>query len=258
MITELSDNERCDRVNEDLVLITDKSGLSLGTDTLLLSYFIKGKPNLRALELGAGTGILSMLVAARKKAGAITAVEIQEKYASLAARNVEYNRLSERITVICGDVRDLSTAGIPREKFDIVFSNPPYMPLSCGARNATDDNFIARHEVHGEFKDFAHAAAYALRYGGRFFCVHRPDRLTDLLFALRCEKLEPKRLTFIQPSAEEAPSLVLIEAAAGGKPGVAVTAPILLYTDRTHTHETEVIKSALHNGNFTENTSCQT
>ena len=233
----LAENERRDVVNDALSLITDKNGLTLGTDTLLLASFIRGKESDIAAELGSGTGILSMLVVSRKKAKSVFAFEIQEKYAKLSRRNAEENGLSDAIVVENTDIRNLQQSETLKfGSFDTVFSNPPYMPPN-GIRNRTDDNYIARHEVMGNISDFCHAAQKLLRYGGKFFLVHRPDRLPDIITALRAEKLEPKRMTFVHSSPDAAPSLILIESVYGGKPDLKITRPFYIYTDATHTHE---------------------
>lgn len=245
----LSPNERIDAVNDRLSLITDKNGLTLGTDALLLASFIRGNEKLSAVELGAGTGILSMLVATRKKAGRITAVEIQEKYASLCRRNIELNDLAEKISVVNADIRTLPH-GENVGKYDIAFTNPPYLPTDAGFRNKTDDNYIARHEVHGGIEDFAFVASRLLRYGGRLYLVHRPDRLADIFDALRKNRLEPKRLTPILPSPSEEPSLILIEAVSGAKPSLAFTAPFPIYKDRTHAEESAQMTALYESGNM--------
>lgn len=235
----LSKNERRDAVNDDLSLITDKNGLTLGTDALLLASFIRGKGTEKAVELGSGTGILSMLVVTRKKVSSVLAFEIQEKYADLSRRNVEENCLSDRITVKNADIRQLTQSeDLVFGSFDTVFSNPPYMP-AVGMRNRTDDNYIARHEVMGDIGDFCHAARKLLRYGGKFFLVHRPDRLSDIMAAMREQRLEPKRMTLVHASPDAAPSLVLIEAVYGGKPDLRITRPFYIYTDETHTRESD-------------------
>ena len=245
----ISENERIDAVNDRLSLITDKNGLTLGTDALFLASFIRGNEHLSAVELGAGTGILSMLVATRKKAGQITALEVQEKYARLSKRNIALNQLDGKIKVVNTDIRTYPK-GENIGKFDIAFSNPPYLKADAGFRNKTDDNFIARHEVYGGIEDFAYAASRLLRYGGRFYLVHRPERLADIFDALRRAHLEPKRLIPVVPSPEEAPSLVLIEAVSGAKPSLIFSAPFPIYKDKTHSEESRLMQMLYESGNL--------
>lgn len=235
-----------EEVNDRLSLYSYKSGLSLGTDTLLLASFLRGGPKIRAAELGTGTGILSLFAAARGKAGSILSFEIQEKYARLAERNIAENRLSNVISVREGDIREaLHSSDIGA--FDAVFTNPPYFTCESGFRNQSDENYIARHEVYGGICDFAAAASRLLRYGGRFFVVYPAERLCDLVSACRAVALEPKRMTLVHPSHEEPPTLVLLEAYSHGKPGLRMTAPFLIYKDKTHKEETKDMQ-ALHAG----------
>lgn len=248
MVTLFPD-ERLDAVNDSLSLITDKNGLTLGTDALLLASFIRGSEKLSAVELGAGTGILSMLVATRKKAGHVTAVEIQEKYASLCRRNVALNALDSKISVVNADIRALPH-GENVGKYDVAFTNPPYLPTDAGFRNKTDDNYIARHEVNGGIEDFSFVASRLLRYGGRLYLVHRPDRLADVFNACRKHKLEPKRLVPVVPSPNEAPCLILVEAVSGAKPSLAFAAPFPIYTDKTHTVESDNMQALYESGSM--------
>ena len=252
--------EKCVReeVNDRLFLYSYKSGLSLGTDTLLLASFIRGNRKTRAAELGTGTGILSLLQAARGKAGSILACEIQEKYARLAERNAMENSFSDVITVRTGDLRtafSTSETGM----FDTVFTNPPYFPIDSGFRSQTDDNYIARHEVYGSIFDFAAAAGKLLRYGGHFYTVFPAERLADLMDACRRASLEPKRMTAVYPSPQEPQVLVLLEAYSHGKPGLRVTPPFFIYTDKTHKEETPKMQ-AIHQGSdiLAEDRACKT
>ncbi len=234
------------RVNDGIMLLSYPEGLSLGTDSLLLASFIRGGERLRAAELGAGTGVLSLLCAFRKKAGSITAIEVQEKYAALTERNVAENAMQDRIEVVCTDLREWPKGAVVGS-YDTVFTNPPYFPMGAGYRSASDDNYIARHEVMGGLSDFLHAAHRALRFGGRFFAVYPAERLADMIAAMREERLEPKRVTPVHPSPTEAANLCLVEGVSGGKSGLRVTRPLFLYTDKTHKEETKEMQ-AIHAG----------
>ncbi|MBQ8431375.1 MAG: methyltransferase [Clostridia bacterium] len=230
-LPHLLPDERIDRVNEDLSLIQKKQGLTYGTDAFLLAAYIRPQPRGIAVELGSGTGIVSFLMASKNKAAGVYAVEIQESFAELIARNAEINGLNERVTPLCADLRELSPAQFGKE-VDLVFSNPPYMKCDTGKRNLHDEKFIARHEVFGGIADFCACAGRLLRFGGRFVCVWRPDRLTELLAAMRDAALEPKRMTLVHADAQSEPCAVLIEAVKGGIPSLRVTPPLLLYQPR--------------------------
>lgn len=222
----LFSDERVDEVNDRLRLIQKTSGLTFGTDALLLAAFI-GKEKKSALELGGGSGIISMLLAARNRFAHITCAEIQEDYAALIERNVALNGLSNVIRVCAADVRETEKLG-ECGSFDAVFSNPPYMTAQSGKPCDRDAKNIARHELFGSIYDFAACASKMLKYGGLFYTVYRPDRLVDLLDACRTNGLEPKRITFVHARKDMPPSMVLTEAKRGGKPSLKVTAPLIL------------------------------
>lgn len=225
----LLDDERIDAVNEKIDLIQKKDGLTFGTDAFLLAAFIKPRPSGRAAELGAGTGIISFLLAARNKFGSITAFEIQEDFAELAKRNVSLNSLEEKVEIVCKDIRDIRSQEYG--EFDAVFTNPPYMKTDSGKRNASDYKYIARHEVCGSIDDFCASASRLLKHGGKFYAVWRPDRLCDLLYAMRTNKLEPKIVTPVAADAESAPSVVLVSGIKGGASGMELSAPLILYAE---------------------------
>ncbi|MBR7184038.1 MAG: methyltransferase [Clostridia bacterium] len=226
----LREGERLDAVNENLRLIQKTDGLTYGTDAFLLSAYPPPEPRGRAVELGAGTGIVSLLCAARGQYAHIDAIEVQPEFAELAARNAALNGQAERVTVRCADLRTLKSADLGGE-VDAVLANPPYMRADTGKLNRSDAKAIARHELHGGIDDFCAAAARLLRWGGRFVCVWRPDRLIDLIAAMRTHGLEPKRMTAVHADASTPASMVLIDARRGGAPSLALTAPLLLYRD---------------------------
>lgn len=225
----LQPGERLDEVNFRLRLMQKTSGLLFGTDALLLASYIKPSPRACAAELGGGSGIVSLLCLAREKVKHVTCIEVQPSYADLIERNTLLNRFGDRMTVKCCDVRDVAQQGEERGQYDIVFSNPPYMKTTAGAPNKQTEKNIARHEIMGDIDDFCAAAARLLRYGGCFYCVYRCDRMADLFSALQKNKLEPKRLTMVHANAKSAPSMFLLCATYGGKPGLHVTRPLLLY-----------------------------
>ena len=220
--------ERLDEVNYRLRLIQKTAGLQFGTDALLLASYIKPTPNAVAVELGGGSGIISLLALARNKVARVDCVEVQPAYAALIERNVRINAFEDRMRALCCDVRDLARQGSEQGKADIVFSNPPYMKSTSGAPNGAEEKNIARHEVLGGIFDFCAAAARLLRYGGHFYCVYRCDRMTDLFSSLRENKLEPKRLTLVHADVAAAPSMLLLDAVLGGKPGIKVTRPLII------------------------------
>lgn len=234
---ELLQDEQICEVNEGLSLIQKKNGLTFGTDAYFLSAYVTPEPRSLCVDLGSGTGIIALLLAQKGKVARAVGIEVQSAFAALIDRNAALNGLDGRVSALHTDVRELSQCalgahlGEPQGKAaDIVVCNPPYMKVDGGQRNAHDEKFIARHEVCGDVNDFCAAAARVLRFGGRFYVVYRPDRLSDLISAMREHRLEPKRMTFVHADEQSEPSMVLIEARAGGSSGMTVTAPLILHT----------------------------
>lgn len=227
---KLSEDERLDEVNENLRLICKTDGLTFGTDAYLLASFIRPQSRARAAELGAGTGIISLLLASKNRLAHITAIEVQSDFAELTDRNIRLNSLEEKVTVIEGDVRNIRPSDLSGE-LDVVFSNPPYMRTDSGKRNESDRKYIARHEVMGNISDFCEAAARLLKHGGRFYCVWRPDRLSELMWAMRQNRIEPKSAVFVHADSESEPSMVLIMGSKGAKEGMRILPPLLLHPE---------------------------
>lgn len=223
--------ERLDEINERLRLIQLKKGLAFGTDSYLLAAFAHPKPNGICVELGGGTGVVSLLAASRNKFRHIHPVEIQPYFAELIRRNTELNSLTDKVTSHLGDIRDFTPDSFGGEA-DAVLSNPPYMRSSSGKDNAAPEMNIARREENGTVTDFCASAAKLLKFGGYFTVVYRPDRMAELLTAMSNASLEPKRLVLIYPTAADKPCLLLAEGKKGASPGLVVSRPLLIYSDK--------------------------
>lgn len=242
-------NERIDKINENLSLIQKIDGLTFGTDAYLLYAYIRSRPSATAADLGSGTGIISLLCLSKNKVSRVACVEIQPEFCDLIKRNRELNGFAERIDVVNKDVRDFTGEG-----YDIVFSNPPYMKNNSGMGNASDMKNIARREVYGDIRDFCLSAAKNLKFGGLFYCVYRTDRAVDLLCAMREVSVEPKRITFVHPDAKSRPSIVLVEGKKGAAPGVFVTPALIMHEDAGANKliDTQDLKYIYDNGEFHE------
>lgn len=241
----LQENERLDEVNDSLKLIQKTNGLTFGTDALLLAAYLTPKYSCGA-EFGGGTGIVSLLLLTRGKIDRIDAIEVQEEFTELIKRNAELNGLSHRLTPIFSDVRDYK----PQFEYDVVFTNPPYMKSSSGKSNSEEIKNIARHEIKGGVRDFLEAAKSALKYGGDFVAVYRTDRLTDIIAAMRESGIEPKRMTLVLADADSAPTIFLVEGRRGGKCGLRMTKPLIIYRDKEHKLYTGDMQYIMDNGNF--------
>lgn len=241
---EPRENERIDEVNDRLRLIQRTDGLTFGTDALLLAGYI-GDGYQSGVELGGGTGIISMLLVTREKLDHTYSVEVQEEYADLILRNIELNSLSG-IECIRADIREWR----PPTECDIVYTNPPYMKTTSGRCCKVDAKNIARHEVCGDILDFSLAARRYLRWGGTYAVVYRPDRMVDLIASMREAEKEPKRLTMVHADKDSAPSIMLIEGRRGGKSGLRMTRPFYIYKDKKHTEYSEDMAYVLEHGRF--------
>ncbi|MBQ7906485.1 MAG: methyltransferase [Clostridia bacterium] len=234
----LNENERINEINERLRLIENKDSLTFGTDAYLLSAYLPKRSRSRGVELGAGSGVISLLALTKKKCQHVYGIEVQGAIADIAGRNGELNGLEGDFTVINKDLRDVTTLDTEGE-VDFVFSNPPYMKSTSGKLNDNECKKISRHEMFGGIDDFCAVAKRLLKQGGDFYIVYRPDRLSDLIFALKSNKFEPKRLTFIHPNSDTPPSLLLIQAKLGAKSGMVVDKPVYIYKNGTQEYTCE-------------------
>ena len=200
-----------------------------GTDTFLLSSLPRLRPGLRVCDLGSGTGLLGLLLLQRQRKLNVTGVELHPGAAALMERAAAENGLSDRLTACRGDLREIRSL-LPAGQFDLAACNPPYYPAQSGKlpRGAAAQD--ARAETACTLADVCAAAGWLLRWGGALCLVHKPERLTDLLCSLRDAALEPKRLRAVCRRTGDSPSLVLLEARRGGKPGLAWEPPLVLET----------------------------
>ncbi len=230
-------------INDELTLSQNIKGLTFGTDAYLLAAYTSGGSRKKCADLGSGTGIIPLLCAQKQKFNKIYALEIQESFVSLIEKNITQNSFDGRIIPICADVRSLRAADLGGE-FDAVTANPPYMKADSGKRNEHDEKFIARHEVMGDINDFCACAYRLLKYGGKFYTVWRPDRLCDLICALRSNRLEPKNITFVHATPDSEPSVVLIQSTKGAAGGAILSRPLFLHASKADAAENRLSEDA--------------
>lgn len=203
-------------------------GFRFGVDAVLLSEFAHIKPGENVLDMGTGTGIIPILLAAKTKGRHFTGLEIQEFSAAVAKESVLLNKLEERIDIVNGDIKEASKL-FGNESFNVIVSNPPYMIADHGLRNDADEKYIARHETLCTFDDIAREASRVLISKGRFYLIHRPFRLAELFMTLKKYKLEPKRMRLVHSYVDKEPQMVLIEASKGGNSGIKIEKPLIIY-----------------------------
>lgn len=234
----LKSGERMDDLNlNGLFIIQHKDKFKFGLDAVLLANFVSVKKGDRIVDLGCGTGIIPIIIAAKSRDTYIYGIEIQEYIADMAFRSVKLNDMSDRINIINGDIRHIANT-LGYEKFDIVTANPPYMPYNTGFKKLKESENISRYEICGGLEDFVKTACELLKFGGKFFMVHRADRIVDIIYVLRKYNIEPKKMRFVHPRAGSRPNLLLIEAKKGSKTGLNIMEPLYVYKeDGAYTQE---------------------
>ena len=232
MTIDLYEGERIDELHRNgYRIIQKKDGFCFGMDAVLLSGFAAVREGERALDLGCGTGIIPLLLEAKTRGRHFTGLEIQKEMVDMAARSVRLNGLEDKIEIIEGDIKEAGRI-FGRASFDVIIANPPYMNDRHGLKNPDLPKAIARHEVLCTLQDVVREAAKALRPGGRFYMVHRPRRLIEIITELTGRGLEPKRLKFVHPFADREAKMVLIEAARGGGSFVKVEKPLIVFREQ--------------------------
>lgn len=232
MTIKLKEGERLDELHRNGYQIIQHSGkFCFGMDAVLLSGFARVKPGERALDLGTGTGIIPILLRGKTDGRDFTGLEIQEESADMARRSVAYNHLEESISIVTGDIKK-AAALFGAASFDVVTSNPPYMTGNHGLVNPEQPKAIARHELLCTLEDVVRETSRVLRPGGRFYLVHRPFRLAEIMTVLVKYKLEPKRMRLVYPFADKEPNMVLLEALSGGRSRITVEKPLIVYKEQ--------------------------
>lgn len=227
MCQDLKPNEHIELISDRLQLIVSPEH-TFGTDALLLAAFASPRPGDKACDFGTGCGIIPFYWLARGLRSA-AAVELQETAADQLSRAVRRSGVGDRLTLIRGDLRDLRTV-LPAGAFDLITMNPPYTKTGHGIESSAAADKLARHETAATLEEICAAAAFHLKFGGRFCICLRPERLTDAFAAMRAAGIEPKRLRFVAKNAESAPWLFLLEGKRGRRPGLTVEKTLCIQT----------------------------
>lgn len=229
MEVELKEGERLDELQRNgYRIIQNEKLFCFGMDAVLLSGFAQVRAGEKVLDLGTGTGIIPILLEAKTEGEHFTGLEISSASVDMARRSVALNDLEARVEIIHGDIKEAGSLFQPAS-FDVITSNPPYMTGQHGLVNPDMDKAAARHELLCTLEDVVRAAAKLVRTGGRFYMVHRPFRLAEIIRTLSEYHLEPKRLRMVYPYVDREPNMVLIESVRGGRPRITVEKPLIVY-----------------------------
>lgn len=235
-MTDIRENETVD----DLILgglriIQKSSGFRFSLDAVLVAQFAFVKNGLKIIDLGTGTGVIPLILTTRAQNLDITGVEIQEEIALMAQRSMKLNNL-DQVTIIHGDLRRLGQEHYG--KYDLIISNPPYLPVNQGKISPAKEIAISRHEIMCSLEDLILAAAKLAKNQGRFALIHRSERLAEIITILKANGMEPKRMRFVHPYLKRPANLILLEAIKGAKPGMTIDTPLVVYNDDgTYTRE---------------------
>ncbi|MBQ4559847.1 MAG: tRNA1(Val) (adenine(37)-N6)-methyltransferase [Tyzzerella sp.] len=232
MTINLKEDERLDDLQVNGYEIIQHPGkFCFGMDAVLLSNFARVKKGENALDLGTGTGIIPILLTAKTEGERFVGLEIQDESVDMARRSVIHNHLGNRVEIVNGDIKEASSI-FGAASFDVITTNPPYMIGQHGIANASDMKAIARHEVLCTLDDILRESAKILRPGGRFYMVHRPFRLAEILSKMVQVGIEPKRMRMVHPFIEKEPNMVLIEGKRGGNSRMTVERPLIVYREQ--------------------------
>lgn len=242
----------CDEVTDDLQInglriIQKKQGFKFGIDAVLLSDFAKASKSKATLDLCTGSGIIPLLLSAKTDSQKICGLEIQKDICDMAKRSVELNSLQERVHITEGDLKNAADL-FGKASFDKITCNPPYMKVGSGVENNTKSKSISRHEILCSLEDVISASSDLLIPFGHLFMVHRPNRLTDILYYMRNYRIEPKRMRLVYPGVQKAANLLLIEGVKNGKSDLKLLPNLYVYDENgNYTDEIDKIYGFPHN-----------
>lgn len=238
----LKESERIDDLEyKGLKIIQDRNGFCFGIDSVLLSDFAKNmKKKSVVMDIGTGTGIIGLLLCKKTNLKKIYGIEIQKEVAEMAERSIRLNNLEDRFSILNVNINDVNKYFV-NNQIDVVVTNPPYKKNNTGLKNTSESKLISRHEVKCTLEDIIKKSYIILKDLGQFFMVHRAERLVDIMFLLRNNKLEPKEIRFVHSKQNEKPNLVLIKAVKNAKEFLKIDKPLIIYNDNG-TYTDEILK----------------
>lgn len=238
----LKENERIDDLEyKGLKIIQNENGFCFGIDSILLSDFAKEiKSGSTVVDLGTGTGIISLLLCKKTRLKKIIGIEIQKDVYEMAKRSVKLNNLEDKIELINDNIKSLTTI-LGNNIVDVVVTNPPYKKINTGLTNENKMKLISRHEIEANLEDFIKVSSKILKDNGVMYMVHRPDRLVDIIELMRKYKLEPKVLKMVVPKLNKKPNMVLIKGIKNANPFLTVEESLCIYNENG-TYTKEVLK----------------
>lgn len=228
-------------LNEKCQFYQFKEGFRFGTDTFLLTDFVRIRGKEKLIDLGTGCGVIPILLLLRHPQLTAVGIDVLPENTALALKNAELNSVFDRFSAYTLNVKDVRDRFRPTS-FDIAVSNPPFIEVERGSVSGNRLKAYARQEISANLADFIEAARYLLKSRGRFYLLLPVHRFVDAIHLLREKKLEPKRLRFIYPCQEREANLFLLESVKGGGKGLLVEPPLIIYKDcnsRIYTEEVE-------------------
>ena len=220
----IQDGETCSVLRcGDLAVIQPRTGYRFSLDAYLLAAFVDEKPAAHVLEIGSGSGVIAVMLAARKGL-MVTGVEVQPVLAGMSRRTVELNGLKDAVKIVESDIRDYHAS-----PFAAVIANPPYRPLKAGRLNSDDGRALARHELKLDLDSLMNSVNEHLRRLGRFYCIYPAWRLIDLICAMRGHDVEPKRLIMVHSFSDGPADLCLVKGIKQGGRELKIEAPFVVY-----------------------------
>ncbi len=223
-----------------IIIYQDPNMFSFSLDTVLLANFAKVKKTDRICDFGTNNAAIPMMLAAKGHIGDVVGVEIQDRAVKIANKNIETNGF-ENIKIVKSDIYEYAQQNA-KNKFDAIYCNPPFFK-DWEMTNKNDSEFktIARHEVKITLEKIIESAARLLENKGKFFMVHRSERVAEIIYFMKKNKIEPKRLRFVQAKNNKDVSTVLVEGSFVGNAGIKIMQNIIAHKDSGE-YSDEIIK----------------